>query len=191
MPFVRGLHVLMVAALMLLFVVSRPAAQGSGGKFSGYAINMNGGAQTAVVDFVIDRWSTAAERKRLLDIVHNAPNSTDALLGALKAMPVVGYIKGGNTLRWDLRYAWQNPLEDGGRQIVLATDRPITFREQANKPQSVNYPFTILEMRLNRDDKGQGKIHAGARLFVDDNGNIAVENYAREPLRFNEIKKSK
>ena len=77
-------------------------------------------------------------------------------------------------------YAWQSPLDDGGRQIVLAIDRPwISFREQANKPRSVNSPFTILEIRLNREDQGDGKIHSGAKVFLDKKDNIAVENYAR------------
>lgn len=178
-----------VATLML--APATPAGQGGSERFTGFAINMNAGAQTAPVEFTIDRWSTADERARLLRIIDGTKDPNDQLLQTLKAMPVVGYIKGNNTLRWDLRYAWQTPLDEGGRQIVLATDRPISFREQANKPRSVNYPFTILEIRLNREDKGDGKIHSGAKVFLDKTGNIAVENYARQPLRFNEIKKMK
>ena len=42
-------------------------------------------------------------------------------------MPKAGYIRTPNTLAWDIRYARQNPMEDGGRQIVVGTDRPIGF----------------------------------------------------------------
>ena len=176
-----------VAAVILAPVT--PAGQGGSERFTGFAINMNGGAQTAPVEFTIDRWSTADERARLLTIVEGSKDPNDQLLQTLKMMPVVGYIKGNNTLRWELRYAWQTALAEGGRQLVLATDRPISFREQANKPRSVNYPFTILEIRLNSQNTGDGKIHSGAKVFLDKKGNIAVENYARQPLRFNEIKK--
>ena len=34
--------------------------------FTGFAINMNGAANTATIDFTIERWSTDAERKTLL-----------------------------------------------------------------------------------------------------------------------------
>jgi hypothetical protein len=182
----------MAAVLVsLMLAPATPAGQGGAERFTGFAINMNGGGQTAPVEFTIDRWSTADERARLLAIIEGAKDQNDQLLQTLKAMPVVGYIKGNNTLRWDLRYAWQTALDDGGRQIVVATDRPISFREQANQPRSVNYPFTILEVRLNREGTGDGKIHSGAKVFLDKKGNIAVENYARQPLRFNDIKKAK
>ena len=51
---------------------------------------------------------------------------SDALLRELERMPRVGYIRDVNrgTLGWDLHFARERKLEDGGRQIVLATDRP-------------------------------------------------------------------
>ena len=37
--------------------------------FTGFAINMNSGPKTAVIEFTIERWSTDAEREQLLGIV--------------------------------------------------------------------------------------------------------------------------
>lgn len=51
-------------------------------------------------------------------------------------------------------------------------------------------PFTIIEMHLDKDDKGEGKILAGTRLLVEK-GQIVLENYGQQPVRFNEIHKRK
>ena len=53
------------------------------------------------------------------------------------------------------------------------------------------YPFTIAEFRLDKDEKGQGKILAGTRLLIDKNNHLVLENYGQQPVRFNEIRKLK
>ena len=56
------------------------------------------------------------------------------------------------------------PGEDGGRRIVLVTDRPISFWEAANQPRSIDYPFTLIELRLNRDGEGEGKMSIATKI---------------------------
>lgn len=90
-----------------------------------------------------------------------------------------------------MRYARQSPLEDGGRRIVLGTDRPIGFQEARNQPRTMDYPFTVVEMQLDKSDKGVGKILAGTKIFIDKNNNLVLENYGQQPIRFNEIKRLK
>jgi hypothetical protein len=55
----------------------------------------------------------------------------------------------------------------------------------------MNYPFTIIEIRLNANDEGEGKILAGTKVFVDKGKNLVLENDGQQPVRFNEIKKQK
>ena len=106
----------------------------------------------------------------------------------LQKMPKVGYIRTPQSLAWDLRFARQNPLDEGGRQVVLATDRPIGFWEARNQPRSIDYPFTIIEIHLDKNDKGEGKILAGTKVYIDKKNNVVLENYGQQPVRFNEIK---
>ena len=81
-------------------------------------------------------------------------------------------------------------MEDGGRQIVVATDRPVGFREARNQPRTMDYPFTVIEMRLNKEDKGEGKMLAGTKIYIDPKTkNLVLENYAQQPVRLNEIHK--
>ena len=156
---------------------------------------MNSGPKTATVDIRVERWSTDAEREQLLGILKEGEGkdryrTNQTLLKALQKMPKAGFIRTPNTLAWDLRYARQNPMEDGsGRQIVVATDRPIGFWEARNQPRSMDYPFTILEMRLNKENKGEGKMLAGTQLYIDPKTkNLVLENYGQQPVRLNEIR---
>ena len=162
--------------------------------FTGFAINMNSGPSTATVDITIERWSSDAERDALLAVLaeeRDPYKANEKLLHALQKMPKAGYIRTPQTLAWDLRYAHQNPLDEGGRRIVVATDRPIGFREARNQPRTMDYPFTIVEIRLDTNDKGQGKILAGTRLLIDKNNHLVLENYGQQPVRFNEIRRLK
>jgi hypothetical protein len=178
-----------IAASVLLGTSAARAVQNEIEKFTGFAINMNSGPGTATVDFTIERWSTPTERDQLLAIIKEHKDPTDPLLRALQKMPRVGYIRTPNTLAWDVRYAWESPLEDGGRRVVLGTDRPIGFREARNQARTMDYPFTIVEVRLGKDNRGQGKILAGTRIFIDKSNNLVLENYGQQPIRFNEIRK--
>lgn len=160
--------------------------------FTGFAINMNSGPSTATVDFTITRYSTDAERDKLLAIINEEKDvyrMNQKLLSALQRLPKVGYIRTPDRLAWDLRYARQAPLEDGGRQIVLATDRPVGFREARNQPRTMDYPFTIVQVHLDKNDRGEGKILAGTKIYIDKKtNNLVLENYAIQPVMFNEIK---
>ena len=160
--------------------------------FTAFAINMNSGPKTATVDIRIERWSTDAEREQLLSILQEQKDkyrANQALLKALQKMPKAGFIRTPNTLAWDLRYARENPLPEGGRQIVVATDRPVGFWDARNQPRSMDYPFTILELRLDKENKGEGKMLAGTQIYIDPTTrNLVLENYGQQPVRLNEIR---
>jgi hypothetical protein len=160
--------------------------------FTAFAINLNPGPTTARIDIRIERWSTDEEREQLLDILRgegSRSRTNRELLRALRRMPRAGFIRSVGTLAWDLRYAQQQPLEEGGRQIVIATDRPIDFWEARNRPRVSDYPFTLLELRLDQNNRGEGKMLAQTRIFIDPRtSNLVLENYSHLPVRLNRIR---
>ena len=107
-------------------VTSSPvSAQTSGApeKYNANAVNMGSGpsGMTRLL-ITVERWSTAAEREKLSKAL--TEKGPEKLLDVLQDMPKNGYIRGTNTLGWDLRYAFQSPLPDGGRRVVLAHRSP-------------------------------------------------------------------
>jgi hypothetical protein len=190
-----------VAGLVTATMLTVPAAmQASGEKLhiSAWAVNMSniGTGATAQVDFLVDRWSTEAERETLITTM--LEQGQDGLLKKLRAMPSHGRMRfpawqGPDPLHaalgWDLRYTAQTPLPEGGRRIVLALDRYISFWEQRNQPRTIDYPFTLIEMRVDKNGEGEGKMSIATKITFDKKKNvIELENYASEPVRLNRVK---
>jgi hypothetical protein len=166
-------------------------------RLSAFAVNMGGGLRTtAVWDIRITRWTTPDERTKLLSqVVENDPND---LLRALVKLPDHGRIRVPGhqgpdphkvVLGWTLHYAWHTPMDEGGHRIVLATDRYVTFQEARSNPRTMDYPFTLLEIRLDRNGEGVGKASIATKISFDKKKNIMeLENYGIEPVRLNQIK---
>jgi hypothetical protein len=178
----------------LLAAASPAAAQTASNtpreRFSAVAVNVSTVGRTGAqpVDITINRWTTDAERDRLVTLFKE--KGPGALLSALQEMKPVGTISTPGSIAYDLRYASQLPGEDGGRRIVLATDRPIGFWEARDRPRSADYPFLLMELRLDKNGEGEGKLSLATKLTL--NGNVLViENYANQPVMLNEIKSRK
>ena len=149
--------------------------------FRAFAVGLGTG-KAGVIDIDVYRWSTDEEREALLTtLVEFGP---DKLLAALeKVRPPVGYIRTPTALGYDLYYARDNPAPDGGRRIVLATNRRVSFREAANHTRSMQYQFTLIEIHLDPDGKGEGKLVPAAKVSWDrDAKRIEIENYSALPV---------
>ena len=46
----------------------------------------------------------------------------------------------------------------------------------------MDYPFTLVEMRMKPNEKGEGKMLA-ATSITTKNGRLELENYGQEPVR--------
>jgi hypothetical protein len=189
----RYLVCLLVAAVLLTGGSSAPdAAQenGSPGRFTAFAVNLGspGPATAGTVEIVIKRWSTDAERDRLLTVL--LEQGPEKLLDVLEDMPRVGYIRTPNSLGYDLRFARRTPLEDGGEQISIATDRYISFWEARNRPRSIDYPFTVIELRLKGNGEGEGKMSLATRITANRRKKtIELENYATQPVLLQQVRR--
>jgi hypothetical protein len=152
-----------------------------------FAVNLNNGSRTGTIDIVIERWSTPEETASLKAVFRE--KGADQLLSALKKVkPRCGYVRGSNTVGWDIYYAREIPTPDGGRKILLATDRPMSMWELRNAGRSTDYEFSLAEIHLGKDGKGEGKAIPAAKLELDpDTGTLEIENYQREPVRLNEV----
>jgi hypothetical protein len=182
------LRTAIVVASALLASSSGVIAQTHGEKeeFTAVAIannNIQSGAGTVLIS--IDRWSATAERDMLVStLVNKGPR---ALLDALQDTRPVGRIRTPDSLGYDLHYAFQTPGEDGGRRIVIATDRPIGFWEAYNQPRTVDYPFTIVEMHIGPDGRGTGTLSEFTKVLAHEN-NIYLENFASAPVMLTDIR---
>jgi hypothetical protein len=166
-------------------------------EISAFAVNMSNIAtgSNAIVRITVNSWSTAEERERLIAAV--LEKGPDALLKELQKAPEKGRFQIPTArqpdphhlaLGLDIRYAWQTPLPDGGRRIVLAFDRYIGMSEARNQPRTIDYPITLMEIRTDKSGKGEGKLAVATKISFDKKKNqIEIENYSTEPVRLNNV----
>jgi hypothetical protein len=178
----------MAVLLMLAAVVAYAQTNAPAERFTANAVSISPqyGTGQQIVEITVDRWSSNAERERLVTALQT--KGPDELLKELQKNKPVGRIRTPDSLGYDLRYAQQTPLPDGGRMIVIATDRPIGFWEATRRPRSFDYPFTVIQMKLDREGKGTGTLSYATRITAHENNVIELEDFATQPIMLNNIK---
>jgi len=185
-------------AAVLLGMLAAPAltaaqAKGVTAKFTATTVNVNPGAgETINIDVL--RWSTDEERDRLLTALKEKGESQ--LREALQAAPTVGYIWTSGSLGYSLRYAHRVPLPDGGERIIIATDLRLGVWDRNNlwkasgQPTAVDYPFTVVELRVNRKGEGEGKMSLATKVTTEvENKTLVLENYEAAPVLLKGVKR--
>jgi hypothetical protein len=187
------MRTVLAAALAAVVTMAVPAAQSNMAapeKFTAFAVDtstMTTTARTSTVDITINRWSTDEERDRLLSVFRN--KGQDALLSELVKLPKVGYINTPGSLSYDLHFARQREEAEGARTIFLMTDRYVGSWEARNRPRTIDYPFTLLQLQLDKAGSGEGKASIYTKIHEAKDGTIELENYANQPVMLNLVKK--
>ena len=62
--------------------------------------------------------------------------------------------------------------------MVIATDRRVDFLEARNNPRIRDFPFTLIEMQLDKEGSGEGRMAVATRISRSRDGeSIELENY--------------
>ena len=178
-----------VGAAAILTLSAFAQTMGTPERYTASAFNLNNG-RTGTIDITVNRWSTDKQRDALMAVV--AEKGPEKLLDAIQGMPAMGHFGAPGNLSWDIDFARKMPLPDGGERVVLVTDRRISFWEASNQPRSFDYPFTVIELHLNRDGEGEGKMSIATKVIYDKKENmITLENYQTSPVQLTNVKAEK
>jgi hypothetical protein len=180
------------AALIAMLAIAVPAStqtMGTPEKYIATAVDMNRGA-AGTIEIAVDRWSSDKDRDRLMSVLMS--KGAEKLLDVLQDLPRVGYFRAPGNLGWDIHFARKVRLPDGGERVVLVTDRKIGFWEASRQPRSIDYPFTVIELRLNGDGEGEGKLSLATKIIPDKENNIVtLENYDIQPVLLTTVRREK
>jgi hypothetical protein len=174
----------MTAAALIAFASPAPAQVARVDGFRGTLVNVAGEAGRAVSADII-RWSTDAERDK---ITAAAAKGDTALLDVLKGMPTQGYVWTGESVGYQIRYAWKGTLPNGSERIILATDRllgsfGLTPWKPAPPATETSYAFTVLEIRIPKGGTGEAKTSLAAKISPDTAAKtVALDNYMAAPV---------
>ena len=159
------------------------------------SVNVNPGAGENLT-IAVSRWSADADRERL--VASLAEKGEAELQNVLTSAPTLGYIWTSETLGYSLGYAYRQLLPDGGERIIVATARRLgvwtlgNVWKAAKGPGSPDYPFTVIELRLNRRGVGQGKMSIATKISIDQEAKtIALEDYKTAPVLLKDAKRER
>ena len=117
-----------------------------------------------------------------------AEDETD-LETALQELQTVGFIWTGGSLGYSLKYARRAEEPGGGERIVLVTGRPLGRWDRdgpwrgSDGSGPASEVFTVVELRLGADGKGEGKMSVSGPIEVDPaNGSVVLADYASAPV---------
>lgn len=180
-------------AALACFAAAAPAyTQKPAERFTALAVNLDGTTPVPTgagqVEVVINRYSSEADGDRILTTLFE--KGPDGLLRLIQDMPRVGYIRTPQSIGYDLRFARKVRDEEGGERVAIMTDRPIAFWEAVNRPRTIDYPFTVIELRLNREGEGEGKLSLFTKIEGDKrNRTLVLENYGTQPVMLKSVRR--
>ena len=145
-----------------------------------------GGTGATPINIRITRWTPDDEHNKLMAIL--AKDGNEAFTRELQATKTTGSIGVPQELAYPLLYARQMPGKDGGRKVMLISDRPMTFQERTGSGISRDYPLTWIEMNLNKEGRGEGTVVLAARLRLLGEV-MGVEDLSNQPARLTQIRK--
>ncbi len=173
-------HVLALG-LLLAGAVAQAQVKGPIERYTATTANVTGSGEPVTIELL--KWSTEADRDRLLSVLAWYGDKEVA-----EAMPTVGYLWTTASAGYSIRYAYKVTAGDGSQRIILLTDRKLgAWSPDTWKPVAAgtpdDHPFSVIELRVNRSGQGEGKASLTTKAVVDPaSKSIALENYASQPV---------
>ena len=160
----------LLSAAVVLLCASSSAAQSAAGRWT---ISIDGGGQSA---------PTATSDR--FEFQQNLESATVDVRYAGKADAL---FNGGLAIRvWHslaLGVSVSRFTHDGTAHVQAQIPHPFFF----NRPRSIDYPFTVIQMKLDRDGTGKGTLSYATRITAKNNV-IELEDFASQPIMLNNIK---
>jgi hypothetical protein len=134
----------------------------------------------------IDRWSIDSERDQLVATL--SAEGEEKLLNAFRDVGRIGTLHWPGGLDYTVRYARSENGPDGSTEIVLVVDRPLWMWWEST-PRSTPYEYTLVQMRLGKDGRGDGRISLGVPVRSDKTMGAVLSDYATAPAVLADVRR--
>lgn len=147
-----------------------------------------GASLTAPVVITIDRWTSDAQREKVLAALKSG--GTAGLQKEVAGLPSVGTLQVGD-MKAPLHFARALPV-GGGKVVTVVTSKPVFFvgAGQPGAKAKEGYDVAIVLFQVDAAGKGEtGDFAPAAKVKVDDRGALVTEDYGAEAVRLEGITK--
>lgn len=147
----------------------------------------SGEGQVAPININIDGYSTPDEILMLKQLMMSG--DVDKFYKALRAqdkgyMSVPSAFSSANEWNSHFRIAFEQPTEKGERILLIAESRIV---KQGTSFGGAYY-FLVMELNLNKNHEGEGRIHHAAEIAFPPEGGVALKSYATVPYQISNIR---
>ena len=147
-------------------------------------VEQTGSARPAYrpVEILVSDWSTGDTHRMLArTLLERGPL---AFLDALCNLWPRGLVRVAGNRDVPIRYAWRVAERGGAERIYIASDSTIALTNSWFRSPSDAEPVVFLEVRLDRNGAGVGKLSEARRLTVDESRDvIELRDYAERPAQ--------
>jgi hypothetical protein len=140
------------------------------------------------LDVVIDRWSSDAERDRMISVI--AEKGHAKLLDAFWDVSRIGTLHWPGGLEYAVRYARRVARPDGTADVVLVVERPLWVwwdTNMAKMAASPEHPFTVIQLRVGKDGKGEGRVSFGVPFESDKTAGVVLRDFTKAPALLTDV----
>jgi hypothetical protein len=183
-----------VVAVLVLAIGTQPAVAKKKDIIESYDANAlvqtAGAGSMATIN--IYRWSSDAERDEILGVIKSAKSGDRDVAKALRGQEKAGYAFMSGRQGYPLRYARAFKMGDGKRQIILATDRPVSFQEGYSDSMAGDFDVSVIILNVDENGKGDGILSVGTEIKWDDKTNkLEPTNMSSQPVKLTNVRPGK
>jgi len=155
-------------------------------QFTGSLVNMVAGARFSQPFILsVDHYADDAEVQRLTGLL--AARSPYAVRDELWKHSV-GYLRIGGRIGYPVAAVLSQDTATG-RKLTVVLNRPLSAFEVQYFTRSSKYPFSVLELDLDRNGAGEGKMIGAAKMRMHGD-TLTIESLGVQPLRLLAVRAS-
>jgi len=194
----RGLFVALVVPVCAVASLTAQTATPDAGprftvplQFDATAIGQAGSlsGKTFGVSIYITEWTTDQQALDFVDVLKKS--GQDGLVKAFGKTNDVGRVSPSGYTGSAFRYTRSWPAKGGSRQIVLVTDRVLSFGEVISGGRSMDYKFGIVVLHVDSTGAGTGTICGACKIQFNKKNELQIENYLKKPFRLVNVRLEK
>lgn len=126
---------------------------------------------TQPVTVWIERLTTESEAARFDELLRE---KGEHALGNALLEDAVGRLRVGNGYAIPIGFAWRTTDDEGGEHLLLVAQRSISFQEIWRGSRTKNYPFTVVQIDVDREGRGSGELVLAGRITATKDGQVEI-----------------
>lgn len=182
----RANSIVFLTILILLGVV-RVSAQAQE-VYTGTMVGVGGrlGGVSRPFTLTINGHTSDSDAARAVAVL--AEGGQDRLMSQIHNTKLGRFSLGGQLGR-ELNFVVENAMSNGDRKIMILFERWMNLYEVRYGSRSTDYPFSYVELIIDRNGHGQGTFIPAARVRFNKNNEVEVENFGIYPAQLSGVRR--